>query len=1191
MYPDDPIMSSSPPPAAHRTRSSSPDKHNTYSTQPTQPMPARSPYFASDVTQPTQLLTPKANRTRPIDAAMSPQLQVPRSSPGLDRLTSPAAQSQPQYTQSQRPHGFNPMAPPGTGFFPPQAVRKPVFDLTSDDAPVERDPDEDESSFRSNIPLSKVEMGGSAVRVDETPPKGPSWDLSGYAYKVVQQASRKRGSDELARSQSPPPKKPRPLQRQGGPSRAMPVGAGWDSETDMALSDIQDFDLRRKTTRLLALFTKKPVSVLYKALVEKNGHFDDAAAYIVEQQSDDELMKSPQIGVAKRSNSTAEPKKTAQRKLDAPVKSLMDKYSKQVPSYSTPSATASATTTDAEQPKKRRLIRGRRKVDPESEDDPMTPPKPQTKAPKPQAAEPIVVSDDDDEGIIAILSDDSDAGVASEKEHKFSEDKLLEFFNTSSVEAMVDLSGHKEEDIDELLKQRPFKSLDAVRKVHVDAKAKEEQEKGKKKARKPRITFGARLVESAEEMWDAYSTIDSVVKQCEGLGKPMVAGMARWGINIFGASTDGEVDAVTLDDGSDTSSTRDSGYHTPKSGHGSDTESSDLRKTSSKVKLLKQPAIMNSDIELKDYQVVGLNWLNLLWQNGISGILADDMGLGKTCQVIAFLSHLKEQGEGRPTLIIVPGSTLENWCREFERFSKKVNFTPYYGSQAERFESQDTIRDNIETGNCDVIITTYDLAYRKEDNAFLRKCKPQICIFDEGHVLKNANTARYKSLMRITPKCRILLTGTPLQNSLQELMSILGFLMPEVFYDKQDDSVQEMLQILFKHKAKVTESNSHSTLLSAQRVQRARTMLTPFILRRKKAQVLKHLPKKTCRVEYCDLTDTQKTLYEQQLQKQRKILLDRAAGLLVKDHANVMMKLRQAAIHPLLFRHRYTDDKIRKMSKACLREDTFAESNPDIIYEELQLYQDYQCHHLALKYPGALKKFELKDREWMDSGKVQTLLSLLKKFKANGDRALVFSQFTSVMDILGWVFDDHDIPFMRMDGSTPIAERQGLMDVFHTDTSIPVFMLSTKSGGAGINLACANKVVIFDSSFNPQDDIQAENRAHRVGQTREVEVVRLVTKGTVEEQIYALGVSKLELDKMVQGEEQDDTASNKKGARKKGAVTSGAATPALSKADEAGINAVEAMLLQQMKDSGENVDVKDAFKEGLEKAGLDLSAA
>jgi SWI/SNF-related matrix-associated actin-dependent regulator 1 of chromatin subfamily A len=463
-------------------------------------------------------------------------------------------------------------------------------------------------------------------------------------------------------------------------------------------------------------------------------------------------------------------------------------------------------------------------------------------------------------------------------------------------------------------------------------------------------------------------------------------------------------------------------------------------------------------------------------------------------------------------------------------------------------------------------------------------------------MLKNANTIRYKSLMKIQATCRILLTGTPLQNSLQELMSILGFLMPQVFYGDQQEEVQEMLQILFKHKAKTMESDSHSSLLSAQRIQRARTMLTPFILRRKKVQVLKHLPKKTSRVEYCDLTDTQRTLYNEQLTKQRKILEDRAAGIPVKDHANVMMKLRQAAIHPLLFRHRYNNDKIRKMSKACLKEDMFAESNPDIIYEELELYQDYQCHQLASKY-RALKKYELKDHEWMDSGKVSALLALLKKYKENGDRALVFSQFTSVMDILGWVFDDHDINFMRMDGSTPIQERQSLMDVFYQDESIQLFMISTKSGGAGINLACANKVIIFDSSFNPQDDIQAENRAHRVGQTREVEVVRLVTKGTVEEQIYALGVSKLELDKMVQGEDTDDGAKGK-GKKKDDAAAAGG----LSKAEEAGIEAVERMMMAQLnalpvddKDkvdqgaSGEG-DVKEQFLQGLKKAGLDVAA-
>ncbi|KAF1944077.1 hypothetical protein EJ02DRAFT_452695 [Clathrospora elynae] len=1035
--------------------------------------------------------------------------------------------------------------------------------LHKHDPEVEPDPDEEESDYRSNIPLSKIEMSSRTSRVEETPQK-PSFDLSTYAYNSHQ--SRKRPSDQ--HRSSTPPKRQKPVPQQGGPSRAMPVDLTGDDE--MTLQDVPDFNLKRKTERLRSIFPNRSIKQIYEALLKYRGFFEDASAYLAEQESEDELLRSPKIELA-GGNSNPAIKKTAQRMLSQPVKSLQEKYSKMA-SQNTPSTVVIP---NDEPPKqRRRLVQGLKKRTPSPEAKPPRPQQqPKKQAPKQQASKqqaPIVVSSDEediDEGIVTIDDNDSDASNST-VENKFEASSLLKFFNTSTLAEVVDLSGIKEEEIRELFKQRPFDSLEAIRKLHVDLTA---VEKGKKKARKPRITFGARLVDAAEDMWNAYSTIDSVVKQCEALGKPMVAGMARWGIDIFGASRDDGVDVTSLDDNSDASSSRDSGYHTPRSAPGSDTEGNNFRKVATRTKLLKQPAIMNDDIELKDYQVVGLNWLNLLWQTETSGILADDMGLGKTCQVIAFLSHLKEQGTGKPALIVVPGSTLENWCREFERFSKTINFTPYYGSQAERFEQQDNIHYNISQGLCDVIITTYDLTFRKDDHVFLRKCRPEICIFDEGHMLKNANTIRYKSLIKIPTTCRILLTGTPLQNSLQELMSILGFLMPEVF---QADDVQEMLQILFKHKAKTMESDSHSSLLSAQRIQRARTMLTPFILRRKKAQVLKHLPKKTSRVEYCDLTDTQCTLYKAQLAKQRKILEDRAAGIVVKDHANVMMKLRQAAIHPLLFRHRYGDAKIKQMSKACLREDMFAESSPDIIYEELQLYQDYQCHHLATKYPGALKKFQLQGKEWMDSGKVVKLLELLKKYKENGDRALVFSQFTSVMDILGWVFDDHDINFMRMDGSTPIAERQSLMDVFYQDESIQLFMISTKSGGAGINLACANKVIIFDSSFNPQDDIQAENRAHRVGQTREVEVVRLVTKGTVEEQIYALGVK--EPDEAVKGKKKADAAP---------------AGERLSKAEEAGIEAVEAMLLQQLQSPGENKeDVKEQYLDGLKKAGLDVSA-
>ena len=161
----------------------------------------------------------------------------------------------------------------------------------------------------------------------------------------------------------------------------------------------------------------------------------------------------------------------------------------------------------------------------------------------------------------------------------------------------------------------------------------------------------------------------------------------------------------------------------------------------------------------------------------------------------------------------------------------------------------------------------------------------------------------------------------------------------------------------------------------------------------------------------------------------------------------------------------------------------------------------------------------------MNSGKVDKLCELLKKFKENGDRTLIFSQFTLVMDILEYVLETINMGFFRLDGRTNVEDRQSILDAFYEQTDIPVFMLSTKAGGAGINLACANKVIIFDSSFNPQEDVQAENRAHRVGQTREVEVIRLVTKGTIEEQIYALGQTKLALDQRVVG---DDLADSKR---------------------------------------------------------------
>ena len=268
------------------------------------------------------------------------------------------------------------------------------------------------------------------------------------------------------------------------------------------------------------------------------------------------------------------------------------------------------------------------------------------------------------------------------------------------------------------------------------------------------------------------------------------------------------------------------------------------------------------------------------------------------------------------------------------------------------------------------------------------------------------------------------------------------------------------------------------------------------------------------------MTPAQWEVYNDHLQQAREAMQARAAGKKpTQETGNVLMQLRKAAIHPMLFRRLFTDEKIGKMAKDCLKEPELSDRDPELVLEDMSYYSDFQLHTFCEEHPATMAKYNIQNDEWMDSGKVTKLTELLLKYRETGDRVLVFSQFTMVLDILEAVLDTLQIEFFRFDGSTKIDERQDMIDQFHEEKEVTVFLLSTKAGGMGINLACANKVIIFDQSFNPQEDIQAENRAHRVGQTREVEVVRLVTKGTVEEQIHALGETKLALDHRVAGDE------------------------------------------------------------------------
>ncbi|KAJ5299836.1 hypothetical protein N7476_011393 [Penicillium atrosanguineum] len=1135
--PDTPVRDNNPAPGT-------PDQED-YETIAT--LPAHSITPTQRLTQPTQLVDMSysyANNSTVVQVAASSPPAPAQSPPRRGGLLSSL------------------MAPSGTQFRPPPnslgpAKRTPIFD--SEDGPTYRggSSDEDENYTVRSGDIKPAMFGKDRSpekekeKVAESPVRPAAGPMDRFR-EITTSAMFDPAANGIKRSadQMSPAGAPKGVAmkraRQDAPSRAQPV-VSIDADDSML-----DYRIRVKVERIQKVMPGKSNQECVDALRQTNGNFDDAMNYLVNsdmgndpvhdvipiESSDDELSASP----ARKGGAVP----IAKQKIKARG-TIHDKWA----AMNLPAGQTQKEPLDEAKPRGR-LMRGprNRASSPEAitinSDD--SPPKKQLsrlqKGPR-RLSSASVEADFSDSNDSDVQDEDSPAGGL--------DDKVLKFFNTCNVRDLADIAAVPQETAKVITDNRPFHSLDHVRSVSapVDPNAKP---KGKGKPRKPPKPIGEKIVDKCLDMWTGYLAIDALVAECEALGRPVADEMKKWGVDIFG-KRDGELELTTLGNGA--ANSHDSGIATPSSNHQSpngtaDDDDEDVlvvsRKPSNQSRFISQPSIMADDMEMKDYQIVGINWLNLLFEKDMSCILADDMGLGKTCQVIAFLASLYEKGIRGPHLVVVPSSTIENWLREFQKFCPKLNVMPYYAGISERADIRYHIQDNRDDIN--VVITTYTIAKAKDDAKFLRDMKFTVCVYDEGHVLKNSDSQVYEKLMRISARFRLLLTGTPLQNNLQELASLLGFILPRVFQEHKED-----LKAIFSNKAS-TSDESHATLLSAQRIERAKSMLKPFVLRRKKHQVI-DLPAKHSHVQYCEMKPSQRTIYNNEKEQVRLLLEDRAAGKKTGSRsANILMKLRQAAIHPLLRRQHFTDAILQKMAKACLKEDKWAMSDPNIIFEELLPYNDFECHHMCIDNPNSLGKFKLKNEEWMDSGKVDELRALLKRFIENGDRTLIFSQFTMVMDILENVLQTLQIEFVRLDGRTSVEDRQSILDHFHEHTSIPVFLLSTKAGGAGINLACANKVVIFDSSFNPQEDVQAENRAHRVGQIREVEVFRFVTRDTIEEQIYALGQTKLALDHAVAGE---DEGSGKKG-------------------EEAGMKAVESMVLanlQQEKGTSNGVEAKE----------------
>ncbi|WFD05971.1 Putative ATPase [Malassezia vespertilionis] len=513
-----------------------------------------------------------------------------------------------------------------------------------------------------------------------------------------------------------------------------------------------------------------------------------------------------------------------------------------------------------------------------------------------------------------------------------------------------------------------------------------------------------------------------------------------------------------------------------------------------------QPSLL-SGTRLKAYQMDGLIWLSSLFENGLNGILADEMGLGKTVQTIAFLTHLYEQGIHGPFLITAPLSTMSNWADEFARFAPAIPTLLYHGTKEERRLLQKSI-----TANASVVITSFDIILR--DRAFLGKPEWKFLVIDEGHRLKNLNSRLLRELKQFKTSNRLILTGTPLHNNLAELWALLNFVLPAIFDDLA--TFEEWFNVGAADqgdKKSVTSSFATWTTETATRVvKQLHDILKPFLLRRVKAEVEQGIPPKKEYLLYTPLSATQAAMYNHTARGTiRAWLVEHMSGL---THSQIAA-LRKAS-----------SKKAPREAKAWQALQDAERRVRAMRHENIPMHlRKICCHPYLMDWPTAGDSDTLRvDKHiCLLSGKMCMLERILKALFAHGHRVLVFSQFTTMLDILElWATDLHHWTPYRIDGSTPQAQRASQVKEFNEHPEKGrLFLLSTRASGLGINLVGADTVVFYDSDWNPQVDLQAQDRVHRIGQTKPVLVFRLVAAGTIEQKMLRKADAKRILEAVV----------------------------------------------------------------------------
>ncbi|AFM97645.1 DEAD-like helicase [Encephalitozoon hellem ATCC 50504] len=501
--------------------------------------------------------------------------------------------------------------------------------------------------------------------------------------------------------------------------------------------------------------------------------------------------------------------------------------------------------------------------------------------------------------------------------------------------------------------------------------------------------------------------------------------------------------------------------------------------------------VFKGENRLREYQLEGLNWLLNRWYYRQSCIMADEMGLGKTVQSVTFINTLFTKYDYcAPVLVVTPLSIIPHWEREFEAWTD-LRVLKYHENRPGRAliaEYEFVLKkNNLEIRLFDVLITTYDTVMAEQEH--LSQFHFSVGIFDEAHRLKNAKSKAATVLRTLKFNHKVLLSGTPLQNNISELWSLLNFIDPVRFSSLPH----------FLGEFKMENIND---------VEKLQGLLRPLMLRRMKEDVEKSIPTKEETIIEVALTMIQKRFYRAILEKNIEFLTkggkDSAPNLL-----NVMMELRKCCIHPYLIKG--AEEQILSGYLKKKREKNRAEGaeNDITLASDVLNGDEHQEGGIISDIDEYYKVFI------QSSGKLVLLDKLLGKLK-NGHKVLIFSQMTRCLDLLAEYLTYRKYKYERIDGGARTENRQAAIDRFSDKTSdVFVFLLSTRAGGVGINLTAADTVIIFDSDWNPQNDLQAQARCHRIGQTSEVKVYRLVTENTYEREMFDKAGLKLGLDRAV----------------------------------------------------------------------------